>query len=119
MKLGLSLVLFTLSSSGLAAGAGDNNHGFQAARQYTSEALGQKPEGFSGKVTEVIDVQNYTYMQLVSGKDKTWLATAKTSVKKGDVVSFADGQSMHKFHSKSLNRTFDEIYFVNSIEVKR
>lgn len=118
MKFGFILFL-ALSSSGFAASAGDNSQGFQAARQYTSEALGQKTDGFSGKVTEVIDVQNYTYMQLANDKGKTWLATAKTQVKKGDVVSFADGQSMHKFHSKSLNRTFDEIYFVNTVEVKR
>lgn len=119
MKLTLALLALVLSSPGFAVSAGDNTQGFQAARQYTSEALGEKNEGFSGKVTEVIDVQNYTYVQFASGKDKLWLATQKTPVKKGDVVSFADGQSMHKFHSKTLNRTFDEIYFVNSIEVKR
>ncbi|RZA15812.1 MAG: hypothetical protein EOP10_25710 [Proteobacteria bacterium] len=121
MKIALSLFTLLLSTFSLAAsGAGDKNmEGFQAARQYTGEAMGEKGESFSGKVTEVIDVQNYTYVQFAQGENKVWLATAKTPVKKGDVVSFADGQSMHKFHSKSLNRTFDEIYFVNSINVKR
>ncbi len=117
MSLSLSLLMF--SGTLFAASPKDNSDGFQAARQYTSEALGEKGGSFSGKVTEVIDVQNYTYIQFEKGKDKVWAATSKTPVKKGDVVSFADGQSMHKFHSKSLNRTFDEIYFVNSIEVKR
>jgi hypothetical protein len=113
-----SFVALSLAGSALAA-ADNNMQGFQAARQLTSEAMGAKAEGLSGKVVEVIDVANYTYVQFASGPDKLWLATAKTPVKKGDVVSFADGQSMHKFHSKTLNRTFDEIYFVNSIEVKR
>lgn len=112
--------VMALSLTGSALAAGDNNmQGFQAARQLTSEAMSGKAEGLSGKVVEVIDVANYTYVQFANGQDKTWLATSKTPVKKGDVVSFADGQSMHKFHSKTLNRTFDEIYFVNSIEVKR
>lgn len=112
-----SAAVFTLAGSALAAS--DNTQGFQAARQLTGEAMGEKGDGFSGKVVEVIDVQNYTYVQFSHGKETMWLATAKTPVKKGDVVSFADGQSMHKFHSKTLNRTFDEIYFVNEIEVKR
>lgn len=118
-----SISLFSvavLAFAGSASAAGDNTQGFQAARQLTSEAMGEKSaEGFTGKVVEVIDVQNYTYVQFAHGNDKMWLATAKTPVKKGDVVSFADGQSMHKFHSKTLNRTFDEIYFVNEIAVKR
>lgn len=119
MKLHLVLLAVALSSPGFAGNAEDNQKGFQAARSLTSEAMGDKPEGKSGKVTDVIDVQNYTYVELTSGKDKTWLATSKTAVKKGDVVSFSDGQAMHKFHSKSLNRTFDEIYFVNSVQVRR
>ena len=123
MKLKLTatsaLICMLLFASGSAFAAGDNSQGFQAARQLTSEAMGEKGEGFSGKVVEVIDVANYTYVQFAHGKEKLWLATAKTPVKKGDMVSFADGQSMHKFYSKSLNRTFDEILFVNEIEVKR
>ncbi len=119
MKTSLIVLFVAISSSAFAAGSSDNTQVFQAARQLTSEALGDKGEGFSGKVTEVIDVQNYTYVQLGQGKEAKWLATSKTQVKKGDTVSFADGQAMHKFHSKTLNRTFDEIYFVNSIEVKR
>ncbi|MBC7659638.1 MAG: NrfJ-related protein [Chitinophagaceae bacterium] len=115
----VSVVLPFVLVSASALAAGDNAQGFQAARQLTSEAMGEKNEGFSGKVVEVIDVQNYTYVQFAHGKDKMWLATAKTPVKKGDLVSFADGQSMHKFYSKTLNRTFDEILFVNEIEVKR
>jgi len=108
-----------LTFSGSAMAAADNAQGFHAARQLTSEAMGEKTGGLSGKVVEVIDVANYTYVQFAQGQDKVWLATAKTAVKKGDVVSFADGQAMHNFHSNTLKRTFDEIYFVNAIEVKR
>ncbi len=111
-----------ISLSGVALAGNDNTgntQGFQAARQYTGEAMGEKSESVSGKVTDVIDVPQYTYVELKHGGEKIWLATAKTSVKKGDTVSFADGQAMHDFHSKTLNRTFKEIYFVNEIEVKR
>lgn len=116
--LSFSLLTSVMVLSSASFAAGDNTQGFQAARELTGQAMGDK-QGFGGKVTDVIEVPNYTYVELAHGKNKLWLATSKADVKKGDYVSFADGQAMHKFHSKTLNRTFDEIYFVNDIEVKR
>lgn len=95
----------------------NNTEGFQAARQYTGELLSEK-ENFSGHVLDIIDVADYTYVQFAKGKEKLWLATNKISVKKGDFISFNEAQPMHKFHSKTLNRTFDEIYFVTQLNVK-
>lgn len=110
-------LLLLLSSTGAMAD-NKNEQGFEATRQLTSDALTEK-SSWGGKVVEVIDVPNYTYVQFAHGKDKIWLATATTTIKKGDTVSFADGQAMHNFHSKTLNRTFDQIYFVNDVQIKR
>jgi len=112
--ISLGLLPFSLSA---AEGGKVNSEGFQAARQYSSEMLNEN-ESFGGAVLDKIDVGEYTYVQFSHGKEKLWLATSKTSVKKGDVVSFEDPQTMHKFHSKSLNRTFDQIYFVTSLNVR-
>lgn len=114
MKYAFVLTLGLLPLPVLAA---DNNEGFQATRQLTGELLNDK-ESFGGKVVDTINVADYTYVQFAHGKEKLWLATSKTNVKKGDIVSFSDPQTMHKFHSKSLNRTFDLIYFVSSLNVK-
>jgi hypothetical protein len=111
-------LLLLLSSTGAMAD-NKNEQGFEATRQLTSDALSQKTGSWGGKVLDVIDVPNYTYVQFAHGSDKVWLATAKTTIKKGDTVSFADGQAMHNLHSKTLNRTFEEIYFVNDVQVKR
>lgn len=97
--------------------AADNNEGFQATRQLTGQLLNDK-ESFGGKVVDTMDVADYTYVQFAHGKEKLWLATGKTKVKKGDVISFEDAQTMHKFHSKALNRTFEQIYFVSSLNIK-
>ncbi|HYX32060.1 MAG: hypothetical protein M3Q07_17815 [Pseudobdellovibrionaceae bacterium] len=109
--------LLTLSLLPLSAQAAGNNEGFQATRELTGELLNDK-ESFGGKVVDTINVADYTYVQFTHGKEKLWLATSKTAVKKGDIVSFSDPQTMHKFHSKSLNRTFDQIYFVTTLNVK-
>jgi hypothetical protein len=70
----------------------------------------------SGKVLEVIDSPMYTYLQVTSDKGPLWLAAYKTDVTKGATVKYSGGIAMPKFHSKSLNRTFDMVVFVDSLE---
>lgn len=71
----------------------------------------------SGKVLSTIDVPTYTYVEVLQGKNKLWLAALTTRVKKGDTVRFDEGMTMDNFHSKGLNRTFAKIVFVNKLEV--
>lgn len=69
----------------------------------------------SGKVLEVIDSPMYTYLQVTSDKGPLWLAVFKTDIIKGAAVRYSSGVAMPKFYSKSLDRTFDTIVFVDSI----
>jgi hypothetical protein len=39
------------------------------------------------------------------------------AAKKGDVVRFDDGMPMTNFHSKTLNRTFPSVLFVNRVVI--
>ncbi len=112
------MVMSSVTSLGLAAPASDNSSAFGATKQYTNEMLGEA-SSMTGKVLDTIEVASYTYVQFAHGKGSQWLATNKTDVKKGDLVSFENAQSMHNFHSKALNRTFDQIYFVSDLTVKR
>ncbi len=117
MRLTLLAVL-CFSQPILAAQSSQNAEAFQATKQYTQQLMGDK-ESLGGKVVETMEVASYTYVKFKTGDKNLWLATSKLDVKKGDLVSFEGGQLMHKFHSKSLNRTFDEIYFVNDVTVRR
>ncbi len=107
-----------LTEMAIAASSSKNAEAFEATKQYTQELTGEK-ERLSGRVVETLDVANYTYVQFKQGAKSSWMATNKIDVKKGDVVSFEGGQVMHNFHSKTLNRTFEAIYFVNDVTVKR
>lgn len=69
----------------------------------------------SGEVLEVIDSPMYTYLQVTSDKGPLWLAAFKTDIAKGATVRYSSGVVMPKFYSKSLDRTFDTIVFVDSI----
>ncbi|MGA9666531.1 MAG: hypothetical protein WBQ69_08810 [Gallionella sp.] len=70
-----------------------------------------------GKVLETMDASIYTYMQVTSDSGPLWIAASKTKVAKGETISYPDGAMMTNFNSKSLNRTFDKILFVDKISV--
>lgn len=72
-----------------------------------------------GKVLEVIDSPMYTYLHVTGDKDPVWLAAYKIDVAKDAVVNYSDGVVLNNFHSKSLNRTFDTIVFVDRVEQEK
>jgi len=72
---------------------------------------------FTGKVTETMSTAGYTYVQVDTGKQKVWAAAVQFAVKVGDTVSFSPGDPMPNYHSKSLNRDFDLVYFTGGIDV--
>jgi hypothetical protein len=71
----------------------------------------------SGKVVETMNTAGYTYVLVDAGSKKVWAAAVQFPVKVGDAVSFAAGEPMENYHSKSLNRDFDLVYFTGGITV--
>jgi hypothetical protein len=69
----------------------------------------------SGKVLEVLNASNYTYLRVDTGREKLWLAAPQTKIKSGEKVTFGAGLPMKNFQSKTLGRTFDTIYFVDQV----
>ncbi|MFH1603805.1 MAG: hypothetical protein ABIH03_07855 [Pseudomonadota bacterium] len=69
------------------------------------------------KVLSSIDASQYTYIEVTQNKKTVWLAGSTVKVKKGDVIRFDDGMVMKDFHSKTLNRTFPAVTFVNRVVV--
>jgi len=67
-----------------------------------------------GKVIDVIEAAGYTYVQVDTGSQKLWAAGPSTSFQKGDMIAFSTGMPMKNFHSKSLDRDFDLLYFVDA-----
>lgn len=71
------------------------------------------------KVLSSIDAAGYTYLEVTQNKKTLWLAGTQVAVKKGDVIRFDDGMVMTNFNSKSLNRTFPSVTFVNRLVVTK
>ncbi|MCG7901693.1 MAG: hypothetical protein JAY60_04645 [Candidatus Thiodiazotropha weberae] len=67
----------------------------------------------SGTVVEMMDVENYTYLRL-EGRN-SWIATTLLPIKIGEKIVYKGGMEMRDFYSKSLDRFFDSIIFVESV----
>jgi hypothetical protein len=85
--------------------------------QSSAFAASQYPN--TGKVLETMDASIYTYVQVTGANGPVWIAASKTKVAKGETISYPDGAVMTNFASKSLNRTFDKIIFVDKIKVEK
>lgn len=133
MKTIFTLLLVAIAGTAVAASPRDSDTAMPAAAASphaaapTGEADAAMPPGHppaipadtnlvnSGKVLEVIDSPMYTYLQVTSGKGPLWLAVFRTDIVKGAAVRYSSGVAMPRFYSKSLDRTFDTIIFVDSI----
>ncbi len=71
----------------------------------------------SAIIRDTMNSAGYTYMEVEESGKKFWVAVPQTKVKVGDHVSFPDGSWMNQFQSKSLNKTFDKILFINNINL--
>lgn len=72
-----------------------------------------------GEVLSAIDVPQYTYLEVMQNKKILWIASPAVAAKKGDRIQFDEGMAMTNFHSKTLNRTFPSISFVNNVVVAK
>jgi hypothetical protein len=92
----------------------------QAAAADTGPSAASAATGMpsnEGKVLSTLDAPGYTYMELANTEKRFWIAAPTTRVKAGDRVRFEQSLVMKNFNSKTLNRTFDQIIFVNSATV--
>lgn len=71
-------------------------------------------DAVSGTVVETMDAAGYTYAQLDRNGTKVWVAGPTTKLAVGIKLAPMTGSLMTAFHSNTLNRTFDQIYFVGS-----
>jgi len=71
--------------------------------------------GKSGRVAETMNASGYTYVLVDTGKEKIWAAAPQFNVAVGDQVVVPEGMAMKNYHSQTLNRDFEVVYFVESV----
>lgn len=69
----------------------------------------------TGTVAETIDVGSYIYLRLE--EPDIWIAAPTMAVSEGDQIKYAGGMEMRDFYSKSLDRTFESIFFIQNVSL--
>jgi hypothetical protein len=73
-------------------------------------------------VKEMKTAGNYVYLLVVEEEEESWLATMPgfvTAINEGDVIEYLSEMEMRNFESKALDRTFDAIWLVSRIRLKK
>ncbi|MFI5312223.1 MAG: nucleotide-binding protein [Gemmatimonadales bacterium] len=68
-------------------------------------------EGLTGPVLEHLSASPYVYLRVKTSKGEVWAAVPEAKIENGAQVTVFNPMLMTKFESKSLKRTFDEVYF--------
>ncbi|MBT3725161.1 MAG: hypothetical protein HOG41_17440 [Gammaproteobacteria bacterium] len=82
---------------------------------FVSTLASAQPLSQAGKVSEIINVKGYIYLRLE--EPAIWIATSPLAVSKGDIINYSGGMEMRDFYSKTLNRSFKSIIFVQSVSL--
>ena len=84
---------------------------------YSDSMHASEPEAIAhtATVVETMNSAGYTYIRVEEKGNTFWIALPQTQVKVGEVISFYEQMLMENFTSRSLNRTFDRILFVEAI----
>ena len=121
MKQLMTVFCIAMFSLTLLAGCGEDAPAPKAevakSSAQTAPAAPAAAPGKTGKVLETMDAAGYTYVQVDTGSEQFWAAAPQFSVKAGDDVVVPEGMPMPDYHSKTLDRTFDIVYFVPSVLV--
>ncbi len=68
----------------------------------------------SGTIEEVLNSGGYTYVLLEEDEQQVWLAGPESPLAVGGSLDCEQGFEMLNFSARSLDRTFERIWFVNS-----
>ena len=69
----------------------------------------------SGQVLEILDTGSFLFVSLDWQGKKVWTTVPGVELKVGEMISLDHATMIKDFHSKALNRTFDELIFASGV----
>lgn len=70
-----------------------------------------------GRVLNVLQAGEYTYLEVSNGKASRWLTAPQTALQTGNLVRYEEGSTMSAFYSKLLKRNFSNLMFIGQLAV--
>ena len=126
-RLAMFLVILSLPALALTGCGGDDAQDEVAAQSTTDDHAATTPapaahtsapaDGFlTGEIIETMNSGGYSYVLVDTGDRRVWVAGPETpGLVVGQKISFAEGMEMKNFNAKSLDRSFESIFFVSAI----
>lgn len=81
-------------------------------KQDLTEQEVMKSEPHIAKVIDKIPAKGYTYLQVSENKEDFWIAVPTMEIEIGETVYFSRFMVMEDFKSENIDKTFDQILFV-------
>lgn len=72
----------------------------------------------NGTVLEIVDTGSFIFVLLDREGKQSWATVPAVDIKVGEKVTLLYSNVMKNFHSKSMNRTFEELIFSSGIKGK-
>ena len=87
------------------------------------QGISQESDNFKDKhpnvhkvvVKDVLQTTSYTYLQVEENDVLQWIAIPKMATEIGETYYYQGGMEMGEFKSKELNRTFQQVIFLNGL----
>lgn len=74
---------------------------------------------YQGEIITIEHGGGYSFLEILESTDMSfWIVVDKVDAKKGDFVMFQEDLVAENFHSKALDRTFDEIMFATNLQYR-
>jgi len=70
-----------------------------------------------GIVAESMSAAGYSFIRVEENGSSIWLAAPETTLEVGQTIEWSGGGEMRNFTSRSLNRVFDQIIFVDRVQI--
>ncbi|MCW8803193.1 MAG: hypothetical protein OQK57_02255 [Ignavibacteriaceae bacterium] len=81
-------------------------------KQDLTEQEVMKSEPHIAKVIDKIPAKGYTYLQVTESKENFWIAVPTMEIEIGETVYFSRYMVMEDFKSENIDKSFDQILFV-------
>jgi len=107
-------ILFLLLAAAVTFAACENKKEEQPEINQ-NQMQASKSESHQIKVLETVDASNYTYLRVDENGKEYWIAAPQMTAQVGGTLYYRGGMEMLNFESKSLNRTFAKILFVDKV----
>ena len=111
MRRTLSLLLLATVVVGCGKTADPDKVPLSEASAAAPGAMPAATERLAGPVLEHLAASPYVYLRVKTSQGEVWAAVPETKIENGAEVTVFNPMLMTKFESKSLKRTFDEVYF--------